>query len=80
MVLTVKVALVLPAGTFTLEGTLAREELSLKVTVAPPLGAGPFRVTVPVEPVPPLTLVGFKVRVLSDRRVTVRVAVLVTVP
>jgi len=36
-------------------------------TCAPPAGAAPLSVTVPVEEVPPGTLVGFKVR---DERVT----------
>jgi len=62
-VLTVNVALVAPAGTVTLEGTLAAAALSLaRATCAPPAGAGPLRVTVPVEDcAPPTTLVGFRV-------------------
>ena len=59
-VCTVKVALVAPAGTVTLEGTLATAVLLLEsVTCAPPVGAGPLSVTVPVEEFPPVTLVGF---------------------
>ncbi len=58
----VKVALLLPAGTITLEGTLAAPLLLESVTCAPPAGAGPLSVTVPVEDCsPPMTLVGFKV-------------------
>jgi hypothetical protein len=59
-VFTVKVALVAPAGTVTLEGTLAARLLLERRTCAPPAGAGPLSVTVPVEDwVPPTTLVGF---------------------
>lgn len=43
----VNVALVLPAGTVTLAGTVAAGESSLSDTTAPPLGAGPLKVTVP---------------------------------
>ena len=61
-VFTVKFALLLPAGTVTLEGTLAAALLLESVTCAPPAGAGPLNVTVPVEDcVPPVTLVGFNV-------------------
>src|SRR5258706_5777677 len=60
LVLTVKVALVAPAGTVTLEGTVAAAVLLLEsATCAPPAGAGPLNVTVPVEEFPPATLVGF---------------------
>ena len=75
LVVTVKVAVVLPAATVTLEGTVAYEVLLLlSVTVAPPLGARPLNVTVPVEFVPPLTLVGLRVKEESAGGVTVRVA------
>jgi len=61
LVLTVNVALVAPAATVTLEGTLAAVVLLLEsATIAPPDGAGPLSVTVPVEDcTPPTTLVGF---------------------
>jgi hypothetical protein len=60
LVLTANVALVAPAATVTLEGTLAAAVLLLEsVTCAPPDGAGPLNVTVPVEELPPVTLVGF---------------------
>src|SRR5947207_14192308 len=59
LVLIVKVAVVLAAGTVTLEGTLAAVLLLESVTCAPPAGAGPLSVTVPVEEFPPATLVGF---------------------
>src|SRR5256885_668369 len=61
-VFTVKVALLLPAGTVTLEETLAAPLLLESITCAPPAGAGPLNVTVPVEDCrPPTTLVGFNV-------------------
>ncbi len=62
LVLTVNVALLAPAATVTLAGTVAVDVLLLeRVTVAPPAGAGPLSVTVPVEGDPPVTLVGFSV-------------------
>lgn len=74
-VLTVKVALVLPAGTVTLEGTLAAPLSLESVTWAPPAGAGPLRVTVPVDDcTPPTTVVGFNVNEETVGGVTVREA------
>ena len=62
-VFTVKVALLLPAGTVTLEGTLAAALLLESVTDAPPVGAGPLSVTVPTEDcTPPRIVVGFNAR------------------
>ena len=60
LVLTVKLALVVPAGTVTLTGALAAFELSESVTTAPPAGAAALKVTVPVEEFPPTTLVGLR--------------------
>jgi hypothetical protein len=60
LVVTVKLALVAPAATVTLESTVAAVVLLLEsATCAPPEGAGPLNVTVPVEEFPPVTLVGF---------------------
>ncbi len=86
LVLTVKVALVAPAGTATLEGTLVAPLLLESATCAPPAGAGPLSVTVPVEDcAPPITLVGYSVSEESEGAageagVTVSEAVLVTPP
>jgi hypothetical protein len=66
LVLIVKVALAAPAGTVTLEGTLAAVLLLERTTWAPPAGAGPLSVTVPVEELPPVTVEGFSV---SEERV-----------
>jgi len=79
----VKRALVAPAGTVTVLGTLARLELLRNCTTTPPAGAGPLRVTVPVAVLPPQTEVGL---IVSDWSVTlgagltVRVAVRETPP
>ena len=68
LVLTVNVALVAPPTTVTLEGTLAAAVLLESATCAPPAGAAPVNVTVPVEDcAPPITLVGLSV---SDESVT----------
>ena len=68
LVLTVNVALLAPETTVTLAGTVAVDVLLLeRETAAPPVGAGPLSVTVPVEVcTPPVTLVGFSV---SEERV-----------
>ncbi len=59
LVFTVNVALVAPAETVTLAWTVAAAVLPLiRETDAPPLGAGPLSVTVPVEGDPPVTLMG----------------------
>jgi hypothetical protein len=58
-VLMVNVALVAPAATVTLDGTVATEVSLLEsATCAPPDGAGPLSVTVPVEEFPPVRVVG----------------------
>jgi hypothetical protein len=82
VVVMVNAAVVLPAATVTVEGSLAADELSLSVTTTPPLGAGDVRVTVPWEEVPPVTLVGLitnEFRVDETVKVTVA-TLLVFVP
>ena len=75
------VAVVAFGAIVTLAGTLAAAVLLLPiVTSAPPAGAGPFSVTVPVDELPPRTDVELKDTELSVAAVTVKVAVLVTDP
>jgi hypothetical protein len=79
LLVTVKVAVVAPAATVTVAGTVVSVVLLVdRVTVAPPVGAGPVKVTVPVDDVPPITDVGLRVTELRVAAVTIRVAVLVT--
>jgi hypothetical protein len=63
------VALVAPAGTVTVVGTVATDVWLLeRATTAPPEAAAPLSVTVPVELLLPPTVGGFAV---SEARVTV---------
>ena len=58
---TMNVLLVAPAGTVMLLGTEAiLAELLERVTLRPPVGAGPLSVTVPVDSLPPFTVVGLR--------------------
>ena len=75
-----KVALVYPAPTVTVAGTVADGLLLLNATAAPPTGAGPFSVTVPVELFPPSTLVGLRPKELTVGGIIVNVAVRVPAP
>ena len=60
LVLTLKLALLAPAATVTLVGTLATAVLLLEsVTTAPPEGAAAVKVADPVAAVGPTTLLGF---------------------
>jgi hypothetical protein len=62
-VVIVKLALVAPVATVTLAGTLAAPGWLLdKLTTVPPAGAALGSVTVPVEGLPPVTLVGLTVK------------------
>src|SRR5439155_937050 len=81
-VFTVNVALMAPAGTVTLDGTLARPLLLERKTTAPPLGAGALSVSVPVEELPAGPTDGLRpseTRVGRGGDVTVRVIVVVFV-
>jgi hypothetical protein len=74
----VNVAVVAFAGTVTLVGTCAAEVLLLEsVTAAPPAGAGPLSVTVPMDEMLPTTDDGLRASVLMAGVVTVNVPVLV---
>ena len=80
-VVTLNVAVLAFGAIVTLAGTLAAAVLLLpNETSAPPAGAGPFSVTVPVDELPPRTDVGLKDTELSVAAVTVKVAVLVSDP
>ena len=74
-VLTTNVADTLPEGIVTDAGTVAEPTLDDSFTTMPVLGAGPERLTVPVELVPPTTLVGLSVRLVNTGGFTVRVVV-----
>jgi hypothetical protein len=86
---TVNVALVAPAATATLAGTVATAMFRLdRLTVIPPGGAIAVNVTVPVEGFPPTTAIGERETALRAAGFTVidadvatdaRVAVIVTV-
>jgi hypothetical protein len=58
LVVTAKVALVDPAATSTVAGTVADPLSLVSPTVIPPAGAAPLKVTAPVDAVPPTTVVG----------------------
>jgi hypothetical protein len=74
-VVAVKFAVVAPASTVTLTGTVAAPLSLESVTTDPPVGAAEDRVTVPVEEVPPVTLVGLRVTFDTAGGLTVRVVV-----
>ncbi len=66
LVVTVKGALVAAAGTVTVAGTDAAGLSLERETAAPPFGAGPLNVTVPLDGLVPVTLVGSSVSETSD--------------
>jgi hypothetical protein len=78
LVITGKVAVVLPPGTVTLDGTFATPVLLLdRLTTTRSLGAGAVRVTVPVEEPPPVTVDGSR---LNAERDTLRVKKISSLP
>ena len=74
-VVRLNVAAVRPAATMTVEGTCAMVFVVDSVTTAPPDGAAPVSLMVPVAPWPPKTVVGFSVSDDTFGRVTAGVAV-----
>lgn len=75
VVVTVNVALFAPADTVIEVGTVAIELLELSVITAPPEGATPFKVIVPVDDAPPETDAGLRVTEVKVAGVIVRLAV-----
>jgi hypothetical protein len=66
LVVTLKVAVVEPVRTLTLEGAVATAVLLLNSSIGPVLGtAGPVSVIVPVQDWPPTTITGFNVKDLT---------------
>jgi hypothetical protein len=65
LVETAKVAVICPVGIVTLVGTRALRLLDASETTAPPTGAGPEMVIVPVVDVPPETVLTPKIRLLG---------------
>jgi hypothetical protein len=59
LVVTVNVALELPALTVTMAGTLAAALSLDSETTTPPVGAGPVNEMVPADEPPPVRLTGF---------------------
>lgn len=74
-VLIVNVAVVAPPATVTLAGTAAAPGLLLvRTMIVPPAGAALLRFIVPVEALPPATVVGLTVSVFRAAAVTCNVA------
>jgi hypothetical protein len=83
VVIMLKLAEELPAGIVTVpaRGTCATSVLPLcRLTVAPPVGAAPFNLTVPVEVFPPTTVAGFRVSDCSDAALIVKLVWMVVLP
>jgi len=72
---TINVAVVAPAGTVTEPVTVALALFDDRLTTVPLGPAGPFRVTVPLDVLPPTTEVGERVTLIREAALTVSVAV-----
>ena len=70
LVVIVKLALLAPAATVTLTGTVAGPVPAERATTAPPVGAGLVRVTLPIALSPPTTELGVMVSALSGLALT----------
>jgi len=75
VVVTAKVAVVAPAATVAVPGTVAAALPEDKATDRPPVGAGLLIVTVPVEELPPSTIDGFRATAVAVGAATAKVAV-----
>jgi len=80
VVLIVKLTVCAPAGTVTFAGNVAEELEEVKLTVVPPFGANPLRVTVPVRDVPPTTVDGVSETEVRTAAVIAKVEVFDTEP
>jgi len=74
-VVAVNVAVVAPAATVTLAGTVTEAAPDERATGRPPVGAAPLMVTVPVELAPPATVAGLKLSAEITGELTVSTAV-----
>ncbi len=70
VVATAKFADDCPAATVTVAGTVTAGLPLARVMTRPPVGAGPFVVTVPTAPIPPMTLFGLMVTDVGVVRTT----------
>jgi hypothetical protein len=77
-VVTLNCTVVCPPGTVTVAGTCAAALSLTRVTESPPVAAGPVRVTVPVVPVPPVTVDKVSAAVCTVGALTVNAPVLAT--